>query len=72
MFSLELCLSHYVVLQLKYETLRKQDKMAKDKDKSATVPEKGQRYIEAFSSVLQPVTNKIIPLFEPKMWEGLR
>lgn len=66
------CESLCLCVQLRYETLRKQDKMARDKDKTAQVADKGQRYIEAFSHVLQPVTDKIKPLFEPIMWEELR
>ncbi|XP_067949225.1 THO complex subunit 2-like isoform X2 [Watersipora subatra] len=58
-------------INLKYETLRKQDKMARDKDKSVQAGDKAKRYIEAFAAVLDPVTERIKPHFEPKMWDEL-
>ncbi|KAF6022557.1 THOC2 [Bugula neritina] len=58
-------------INLKYEELRKQSKLAKEKDRTTAVADKNQLYTEAFSSVILPVSEQIKPLFDAKMWEEL-
>lgn len=66
------CSATTCTLQSKFETLRRQDRQKREKDKSASIPDKSQRFIEASQSVLGPMIEKIKPLFEAKMWDELR
>lgn len=59
-------------LQSKFESLRKQDRQAKEKDRSTQVPDKSARYIEAFASVIDPICDRIRPIFSSKTWDELR